>query len=436
MENNYRLIVKNYIENLKVLETFINGLDDMISYQLNKYKAENLTDKNLVPIFKAFSVLNEDIDKDLKEKKIMELNEEFPHGIISFKSDLEYDEENGSGISLQIKDSQVAKDFAKTTDHLELSAKQIPMILTSSLINLAVYFELLTTKLIQERLIAHPEAMNIKQKSLTLFQIEEIGSLEEAKNFLIEQEVVDLMHNGFKIWMEYFEKKMKVDLRSIKNDFEQVNEVFCRRHLFIHNGGVVNNIYLTRVSREFHNGIKQGDSLEVSRDYFLKSVNLFKTFGIILGLETWKKHDKVSEDRVEFLLEYIYELLLEGRWEIASIICNFLLNDNQVPSKDKWIAQINYWLTQKRLGKYEDIKQDIDKADLSALNDVFQVCKYALLEKHDEICYLLQNVYPNSIDLNDLQEWPILEEFRQSQQYNDFITEVLPKLNKDLVTIE
>jgi hypothetical protein len=417
LKSNYHKIINNYIQNIEVIETFISGLDDMVSFQYEKFQPENMSE-SLKPIFESLSLESEDIEDEKKKEIVKKIDEEFPHGSITF----EYNEDKGeSGVSIRIKEHLVAKRFQRTMNELVLTGRQIPMIFTSSLINLAVYFELLSTKLIQERLQANPKAMNIEQKSLTISEIEEIGSFEEAKNYLIEQEVVNLMHNGFKNWLSYFEKRMKIDLDRLKEDIEQVNEIFCRRHLFVHNDGIVSNIYLTRVDKKLREDISLGDRLSVDETYFVDALNLLKRFGLILALETWKRQEKNSEERVNFLLEYIFELMLKEEWGLVNHLCEFTLNENNIRESAKWVAKINYWLSLKKQGQFEEIKDDIERADLSALSNEFQLCRLALLDKKEEFFTLLEQVYPHAINLGDLEEWPIFNEIRCEKAYEDFI---------------
>lgn len=417
MEENYKKIIGNYIQNLEVLEVYIKGLEDMLFYQSEKLKPEALEDGILKPLFEAISIIGEEIGNEQKNEKVMKYNEEFSHGSLIY----EYDEENGkSNLKFQFDDATVAHKFEKITNKMLLTVRQIPMIFTSSLISLAVYFELLATKLVQEKLMAHPEAMNLKQKSLSIAQIEEIGSLEEAKNFLIEQEVMDLMHQGFKSWMTYFEKKMNVNINKIKGNIEEVNEVFCRRHLFVHNGGVVNNIYLTRVDQQYREGILLGEEIVVDEPYFLNALKLFKRFGIILGLESWKRSAKQSKKRVNYVLKYIFQLLIEEEFDLAAILCEFVMDEHNLEASSKWVAQINYWLAQKRLGKFNEIQQEISNADLSALSSEYQLCRYALLEKYEAFFHLLEHSFPKPIGISELEGWPIFYKVRETQEYKEF----------------
>ncbi|WP_430508299.1 hypothetical protein [Rossellomorea marisflavi] len=411
--NEYIEFIVNYIQNIEVLETYINGLDDILSHQTEKLLSGEAQHDSVRPLFKSlFTFLAE--AQENSNGNMEDFEEKFEHGILSF-----YEEK----LSVQIEDRSVAKRFQKASNQLALTFQQIPMIYSSSLINLAIYFELLATQLIQKRLMDNPEAAKIEKKSLTLTQIEELGSLEEAKNYLIEQEVVDLMHNGFKSWLGYFEDRMKVDISKIKPYTEKVNEVFCRRHLFVHNGGTVNNIYLTRVSKECREGITLGDDLSIDPEYFDNTLKLFKLYGIVLALETWKRKEKESEERTDFLLVYIYDLLIKEEWAVARILCQFIMDDKNVPAKKKWTANINYWLTRKELGEYSEIEDEIKNTDLSALSGEFQLCKMALLDNYAGFFDLLEDNFPKPIGLEDLEEWPIFKEIRNQETYTDFINE-------------
>jgi hypothetical protein len=415
MTNRMQNIIDNYIENLTVLETYIIGLEDMLAYQKEKFSDENLSDKSLGPIFEAMAMIQGDLEITDKIKKVEEINSNFEYGEISFDGE--------AGISVKIKERFIQKRLVKTVNELHITSRQVPMIFTSSLINLAVYFELLTTQLLKERLLAYPGSMNIKEKTLTISEIEEIGTLEEAKRYLIDQEVDGIMHGGLKSWFEYFEKRMKVDFSHINEYVEEINEVFCRRHLFVHNGGVVNNIYLTRVARELRSDLNLGDELVIKEDYLIPALQLFKKVGILLGLEIWKKQDKTSEERALFLLNYIFDLLIEEESELALILCSFVLKDNNVNSQRKWVAQMNLWLSYKQLGRFDEIKHEVEEADLSALSNEFQLCRLALLNKKEEFFQMIeQQGYPNSIlTLHDLDEWPIFKELRKEPEYHDFI---------------
>lgn len=423
MENGYQKIINNYIENLTVLEVYINGLEDMLQYQSQKIRPSiEEGDVSLKPIFQALNLMGLELSTEEKIEKIRRFNDDFLHGSIIY----ELENEDKGNLKFSFNDELIAKRFERITNKVVINFKQIPMIFTSSLISMVTYFELLVAKLIQERLMAHPDAMNIKQKSLTISQIEEIGSLEEAKNFLVEQEVSDLMHEGFKSWMEYFNNKMKIDLSNLKNNIEEVNEVFSRRHLFVHNGGVVNNIYLTRVSKEYRDNLSVGDLITVDKDYFSNALQLFKQYGILLGMETWKGNIKDSKERVSFILNYVYELLMEENWDLAAALCQFVMADKNVTSGNRWVAQINYWLSQKRSGKLDSVIEEITKADLSALSSEYQLCRYAILHKVDSFFHLLEYAYPSPIGLQQLEEWPVFSEIRETPEYFEFIKRKAP----------
>ena len=417
----FERIIRNFLKNLKVVETFVNGVEEMILEKQKKIAPEELNSHNIKEILKAIELVTE---KDTKwEEKIEEINQ----NLLDCNIEVEMDENGKKSFKIISKDD-VATGLSKSLDHINSTNNQVKMIFESSLISLAVYFELLVTSLIHERLNEYPEAMNIDKKSLTISEIEELGSLEEAKNYLIEREVINLMHSGFKDWLIYFKTNMKVPLIRIENLVEDINEVFNRRNLFVHGGGLVNNIYLKKVHNDLKINVKKGDRLFVNDHYLMKTINNFRHFGIILALEVWKTLEKKSKDRPKITNNFIVDMLLETtEWKLIKDLCDFLINDNDVPESLKWQSKINYWLAMKKLGEFEKVSKEVRSADFSAFTKDFQLCQLALLDDYDNFFILLEGAYPNSITLAELEDWPVFNEIRNQEKYKVMINKENPQ---------
>ncbi|MFJ1446702.1 hypothetical protein [Bacillus halotolerans] len=405
-------ILHNFKQNLDVMKSFIESLDRMMEFHKTEDSHKN-EHNGFEPIFEAMALVKKESSLESREILIKKINEDFELGEISLNED--------KGIKFNFTSSLIANRFNRHINQLLLPDKQISMIYSSSLINLVIYFELLANQLIKVRLKKFPESMNLKEKKLNFKEIEEIGSIREAKNYLIEQEVINLMSSGFVTWMDYFKNKMKVDMKRLSPYINEINEIFCRRHLFVHNDGIVSNTYLSRVGEEFKNDLSIGDKLSVNEKYLLDALDKFKKFGVLLTIETWKRQEKVSSKRQHFLHDYVYDLLVEEEWELASIICEFILTDNEISSNSKYSAKLNFWLAKKRMNQFDSYIDEIKKADFQALNPQFQICRYALLEEYDDLYELLDRNYANPIGMESLEEWPIFAELRKHENYESFI---------------
>jgi hypothetical protein len=88
---------------------------------------------------------------------------------------------------------------------------------------------------------------------------------------------------------------------------------------------------------------------------------------------------------------------------------------------DKVVAQLNNWLCKKRMKKYDTIKQDIEKADYSDKKEIFQLALSALKEDKEEFFELLPIALDSrQINILRLEEFPIMEEMRATDEYKKF----------------
>jgi hypothetical protein len=82
----------------------------------------------------------------------------------------------------------------------------------------------------------------------------------------------------------------------------------------------------------------------------------------------------------------------------------------------------NYWQCKKWLGEFESIKDEVNKADCSALSCEYRLSLLALQDNYSEFFKLLPEACPGQLDLNSLKEWPIFRKIREQKEYEEFIT--------------
>src|SRR5699024_3896575 len=127
----------------------------------------------------------------------------------------------------------------------------------------------------------------LNNKTIQFTKLAAIDSIEEARSFLVDQYIEELLRQSFKSWIEEIENKGKINLKKNNffkstNDIELVNETFQRRHLLIHNDGVVNDLYLLNVDSSCLEDVAKGETLIIGTDYIESRISLFRKLGIIL----------------------------------------------------------------------------------------------------------------------------------------------------------
>ncbi len=85
---------------------------------------------------------------------------------------------------------------------------------------------------------------------LSLAELREIGSIEEAEQYLAIREADSVLRDGLDKQIEYFSKRLKVDTELLANLIPNLKEITERRNIYVHNNGFVDRGYLTRVPSE------------------------------------------------------------------------------------------------------------------------------------------------------------------------------------------
>lgn len=94
----------------------------------------------------------------------------------------------------------------------------------------------------------------------------------------------------------------------------------------------------------------------------------------------------------------------------------------KLPSADELICKMNRWVCYKRLGKFQEVADEVNDIDLSAAMPRFRLAKLALQNKIEEFFIVFD--HQNDLDEEFLYEWPIFKEIRESEvfieRYNKF----------------
>lgn len=127
--------------------------------------------------------------------------------------------------------------------------------------------------------------------------------------------------------------------------------------------------------------------------------------------------------------------MLANRWDIAGGISLAIWKDNDNASAHRTVAQLNYWLCQKREGKIKEVENEINNADYSDKSLRYQMGLWGLKEDKERFFYNLEDAIKNNeLSLEHLLEFPILKELRETQEFEKFRSE--SEVFKEMVNIE
>ena len=141
-------------------------------------------------------------------------------------------------------------DFRKAHKTFKKSApKQGPILRRGALVSLLGCFETLVAHLIRKFYKKFPEAFPSSSKSLTLEDLKEIGSIEDAELHLIDAEIDSILRGNISSQIEYFVKPIKVQLKYLNEFHDKLIEISQRRNILVHNDGVINKHYISKTPK-------------------------------------------------------------------------------------------------------------------------------------------------------------------------------------------
>lgn len=231
-------------------------------------------------------------------------------------------------------------------------------------------------------------------------------------------------------WIEYMKKNYKSKFLFLTDIEAKLFEVFQRRNLFVHNEGIVNNIYLSRVNQDLVKDFSLGKKIIITNEYMDEAIDLIEYVGVILALELWQKFEKVSTVRQDLIQEYGFEFMLQGKWKLSREVFGLLINEREIDNRSKTIGLINYWQSFKNLNEYDQVIGEVEKEDFSDRSLDLKLCFFALKDDFNNFFDILPGVCPSEISLEHLKTWPIFNSVRQTAEYEAFIEKMTNTKNK------
>ena len=270
---------------------------------------------------------------------------------------------------------------------------------------------------------------------LSLSDLQQIGSVEGARDYLIERKTDELLTHSAEGWAKFFDRQMKIRLHTLARDWDVFKEVIQRRHIIIHGDGRISRRYLENVSptlalvEEYFGDGKIGHSTRLERDYVEMALDHFEIIGTLLCCTVWVKLAQGSLARFEeTLMEWIYNRLLEGRWDMGLAMAQGGENSKKLSHSARTVCLLNTWLCLKRMGRFDEVKEDAEAYDDSALEQRFRLVRLALLDREEQFIELLETSKGGELDHQAWHEWPVFSEIRGNPQFAELAERFAPKL--------
>jgi hypothetical protein len=332
-------------------------------------------------------------------------------------------EESDGKFSYSVPQDQITK-YRKFESKLSELVTAINILPRMYIVTLICQYDAFIGNLIRLVLIEKPEILNSSEKTLTFQQITQIGSIDSAKEYIIEKEIESVLRKSHDDHLKWFETKLGIKLHEDKVLLRTFFEITERRNLFAHNNGEVNDSYIDNCEKLncWNNRIKKGDQLDVDPTYYANSVNCILELSIKLGTIIWR-HLKPDENKQseQTINNIAFEFIKRKDYNLAITLIDFALTCFKpfTNSSTRMMLSINLaqcYLWKKEASKSKEI---IDSLDWSLCPDSFILVRKVLERKFDEAVKMLET-QKLDIKKEELLEWPVFMELREQKCFKDF----------------
>lgn len=238
----YKRLIKEYQTNIYSLTMYLENAEEAfkIKKEFLKESSDLLMLLDYINIKKE-EVNKENTEKEEKKRKISEVVEKkiIENMKITDDGDIEF----------ELKGPDVKKRIMESVRKMDYKIKQDKILYSGTLMLLVVYFEEMLSKMLLTDLLKYPR-IRIEENSITFEELKDLGSIDEAKKYLIEKEVNNIMKENCDYWFnEHIKKLLKLKLENYYKNKNKFNEIMARRNLLVHNEGIVNKYYINRVGK-------------------------------------------------------------------------------------------------------------------------------------------------------------------------------------------
>ena len=283
-------------------------------------------------------------------------------------------------------------------------------------------YDAFLSQLIKAILITKPDILSSSERNISFKELVAIGSVEAARDAVIEKEVESVIRLSHAEQIEWLEKKLKMPLTKELKIWPDFIELCERRNLFTHTDGVVSSQYLKVCAEHGYNAkVSLGERLSVDNAYYSKAVSTILEIGFKLTQVVWRKllPNEMVVAATE-LNEFAYRLLIKRKYKAATAMLEFGLYEMKKQGSDavKKRMVINYANALKLAGNKAKASKILDGEDWSACTDEYRICIAAVRDDVESVIRMMKSVVDAKLmDISSIREWPVFEKIRADTKF-------------------
>lgn len=309
-----------------------------------------------------------------------------------------------------------ANDLKAILDTSKKLPEQSDLFIKNTLVSIVSTLDMVFIKLFEFYYKEFPEKLSIENQSIRFKDLENINKIEDAQNFLITREIETLLiRDGINERLNILSKEVGIDINTIDKHLIDLKKLVKIRNLIVHNECVADSEYI----KKYGDGkTKVGDKINLSQKYLTDSLYLVYFLGAYILQDMQMHFSKNLKSKGSLLNDPLHAFIKVGQHNFSRSIYDFALN-NKIDDLNKKCIIINFCVGLKKQGKSnEHINRIIALEDWSIKSDDFEMCKAALLDKHEFFySYLNKGIKDKEITICEIDEWIIFDFYRNKSKF-------------------
>lgn len=300
-----------------------------------------------------------------------------------------------------------------------MSYKLIPRSVFVSFISI---YDAYISKLLRILFLIKPEILNSSDKKISLSDIVNFSNLTDAREWIIEKEVEDVLRKSHVDQLKYIEDKFSLKIKPEEEIYRKFIELTERRNLFVHCDGIISKQYLNACAKNKINigDNKIGQNINIDGKYLIQSYEVLHELTTEITHVLWRKFfPNELEHADQNLMEITYDLIYFGKYKLAQRLLSFSCQSYVKHHDDvyKFIFIVNRALSYHLDGKDAECKNILSEYDWSAKSDEYKLANFVLNKDWDSALKIMDKFGKSKEWAIRYRDWPLFTKFRKTKKF-------------------
>jgi hypothetical protein len=262
-------------------------------------------------------------------------------------------------------------------------------------------------------LTLYPEALSVPKSQVEVGEAVAYKSGQDIMRAAIDNKIRESLRGSPMDWRELLATRRGIDLGELTDAWNDICEIFARRHVLVHWGGRVDAKYLERLPR----GIEApalGERSVTDASYAKRAIGLISYLGTCLAITWLALLVPKGAAPAQLAGDYLYRALKERHFRDAYILADATVSGRELDDMPPVVVANWFMARRDYCGDTRALRSEIEAWQPPVEGYDYQIAKAALLRNDEQLLTALKEVArANPEDLRRLSDWPLLTDMAE-----------------------